>query len=148
MLPPFRQALRLATLLGLACISLAATQPAVENTLWRAVEVGGEPIAPGSGAPNLELFSDGHRVSSLAGCNRLVGTYTIEGHALRFESLATTGMMCPDPIMRTEARFLASIDAVRSWQRNGSQLDLLDEKHTVVLRLATDVAGSPGSAHG
>jgi len=139
----------LASSIGLACFCLAATQPAVENTLWRAVEVSGEPIVPGSGAPNLQLLSDGHRVSSLAGCNRLVGTYTIAGHALRFESLATTRMMCPDPIMRTEARFLEAIDAVRSWQRDGSQLELLDEKHAVVLRLATDVAaGSPGTGHG
>jgi heat shock protein HslJ len=119
-------------------------EPSIENELWRAVEINGAEIVPGEGAPNFELQSTDHRVSGSPGCNRMTGSYTLEGGSLRFSALATTRMACPEMMMQTEAHFLLAIYAVRAWQLNGTHLELLDEQHGVVMRLvAESSAGSP-----
>jgi putative lipoprotein len=46
-------------------------------------------------------------MSGSRGCNRLTGTFTLNGSALTFGPLAGTGMACPRPAMELERRFAA-----------------------------------------
>jgi heat shock protein HslJ len=59
-----------------------------------------------------ELGSDG-RVSGQADCNRLMGTYTIDAHTLRFGPLATTRMACPPGSLDSE--WLRALGSASSW---------------------------------
>ncbi len=75
--------------LGILAIALTLTgcataAPDVTGT-W------GEPDV--AGKPSLELTSSGE-VSGTDGCNRLMGSYTVEGNTVTFGELASTMMFC------------------------------------------------------
>lgn len=79
-------------------------------------------------------FQDG-RVSGSAGCNRLTGSYTLEGEAIRFDpSMATTMMACPEPLMAQEQAVHAALAEVASHRRGADRLELLDGDGALVLR--------------
>lgn len=79
-------------------------------------------------------FEEG-RVGGSAGCNRLVGGYTLEGEALRFApSMAATMMACPEPLMTQEQAVYAALAEVASHRRNANRLELLDAQGALVLR--------------
>ncbi len=59
-----------------------------------------------------ELGSDG-RVSGKADCNRLMGTYTLDAHTLRFGPLATTRMACPPGSVDSD--WLRALGSASSW---------------------------------
>lgn len=81
-------------------------------------------------------FQDG-RVGGSAGCNRLMGSYTREGEAIRFApSMASTMMACPEPLMTQEQAVHAALAEVASHRREAGRLDLLDADGAAVLRFA------------
>jgi len=47
------------------------------------------------------------RLSGLAGCNRFLGAYELDGETLTAGPIATTRMACPEPGMSDERRLLA-----------------------------------------
>lgn len=79
-------------------------------------------------------FQDG-RVGGSAGCNRLMGAYTLEGEAIRFDpSMAATMMACPEPLMAQEQAVHAALAEVASHRRGADGLELLDGDGALVLR--------------
>ena len=75
----------------------------LNGTHWRILSIDGRDIVPGRGA---ELgFADG-RVSGSAGCNRLTGGFTSDGHRLTVQQMAGTRMMCEPALMAQETRLL------------------------------------------
>ncbi len=115
-----------------ACTTPGATRtPApLENTTWRLVELSGGPAVGGEGerAAGLEFLADGGRVAGSTGCNRLSGTFTRTGEALRFGPAATTRMACLDPrIMAQEQAFLAALTATERHRVDGDTLVLVGQ---------------------
>jgi len=105
----------------------AGTAPAgIVGTSWRLVRLGADPVAvpEGGRAPYLLLSREGKRVEGYAGCNRVMGTYELEGKKLRFGPLAATKMACPG--MEGEQAFLKALEATASWEMLGSSLELYD----------------------
>ena len=97
--------------------------PALEGTEWKLVELGGAPVAPQDrNQPGFHLVADGHKVQWSAGCNRMIGSYTLEGSSLKFGPIASTRMACPS--METETRFLAALNATTRYEVAGSNLTL------------------------
>lgn len=105
------------------------------NTYWKLTRLGADVVAASEGRtePHLILRTDGHTVDGSGGCNRLGGTYRLEGATLSFGPLATTKMMCADAIEQ-ERRFLAALGAVRGWRVAGDDLTLLDAGGAAVAR--------------
>jgi heat shock protein HslJ len=59
------------------------------------------------------------------GCNRLSGSYTLDGERLTFGRAAGTMMACRDG-MEQERAFLDALSAVTGWRVEGQRLLLLD----------------------
>lgn len=104
-----------------------ATAP-LQNTYWKLVRLGNEAVAPPVGQnreAHLVLHTQDRRLAGSGGCNRLMGSYVLEGGKLSFPSVATTRMACPEA-GDTEGRFLKALTQVAGYRLAGQQLVLLD----------------------
>ena len=120
----------------------AAPAAALEGTEWRLVDIGGQPSPAGADStrhPGFTLLAEGRKVQGSAGCNRMTGTYQLDGQKLKFGPLATTRMACPD--MQTETAFLKALQATTRYEISGSSL-MLFGADTAVARL--EAAAKPG----
>lgn len=106
---------------------------------WQVVEFDGAPAPALDGRPApyvaLQDSPDDHRFSATLGCNRMIGGYSIEGNALRFDAVASTRMACPPPLDMAEGSFATMLSEVRSYRLNGRDLQLLDDEGEVLARL-------------
>lgn len=109
------------------------------GTRWRLVALGEEAVrvADASRAPHLVLAAEGGRLSGSDGCNRLLGTYALDGAALAFSGLGTTRMACAEG-MEQAAAFARALATTASHRVSGDHLDLLDAAGRRVARLAAD----------
>ncbi len=112
------------TVLGGAGALAAGAPPLVGK--WRIDEVRGADRFD-AGKTLFEAAADG-RVSTTVGCNRIAGKPAIDGDSITFGPMAATRMACPPPLDRLESKYLAALDAVRSWRIEGTKLLLLDAK--------------------
>ncbi|MCJ7440187.1 MAG: META domain-containing protein [Thermoanaerobaculaceae bacterium] len=89
----------------------------IEGKTWRLIELSGQALAGAdlSAAPFLVLDAGTKRVHGSTGCNRLSGSYELDGNRLRFGALATTRMACPPEVMAVEQAFLRLLEGDRSW---------------------------------
>jgi copper homeostasis protein (lipoprotein) len=117
---------------GETCGQRFASSP-LENSYWKLTRLGGEPVSlsPGQREPYLVLQAQDRRLTGYAGCNRMVGSYVLDGENLRFGQTATTKMACLDG-MKTEDAFLKALDQVRRWHIDGEHLTLADENGSVL----------------
>jgi heat shock protein HslJ len=118
----------------------AAPAAALEGTEWRLVDIGGQPSAAGADStrhPGFTLLAEGRKVQGSAGCNRMTGTYQLDGQKLKFGPLATTRMACP--AMQTETAFLKALEATTRYEVSGSSLTLYGAD-TAVARLEVGAA--------
>ncbi|HRE19125.1 MAG TPA: META domain-containing protein, partial [Rhodocyclaceae bacterium] len=79
----------------------------LRGTYWKLVRLGDSPVtaAAKQREAHLILANDVLRVSGSAGCNRVTGTFELDGDRLRFSQIAGTMMACPEG-MEQEKRFL------------------------------------------
>jgi heat shock protein HslJ len=121
-----------------AAPAAASAEPPVTHELagtrWVLTQLGSDPVVPAQGRPEqfIALDSSQQRVAGNAGCNRLIGSYTLEGDQLGFSQMATTRMACPD--MERESALLKALEATKSWRIDGAQLDLLDAGANLLAR--------------
>ncbi len=118
---------------AIAASSVAASQgPILVGTTWRLAEVDGKPMALGQDgkAATMELTIEGKRVSGFAGCNRMSGTYRLQGDSLRFGPLALTRMACKKG-MDIEREFVAALEGTRAYRLSPDGLELLGESGTI-----------------
>jgi heat shock protein HslJ len=115
-----------------------AAEPAVTHDLagtrWVLVQLGSEPVAHAGGGPEqfIALEAAQQRIAGNAGCNRLMGGYTLNGDQLKFSQMATTRMACVE--MDRETAFLKALEATESWRIDGNQLDLFDDDANLLAR--------------
>jgi heat shock protein HslJ len=105
----------------------ASNQPAasLENTNWRLTSLGDTPVTATSPAPHITLDQASRRVNGSGGCNRITGSYELDGNRLRFSHMAATLMACAAGL-DTEKAFLHALEQVRTWKAPGQQLELDD----------------------
>jgi heat shock protein HslJ len=70
---------------------------------------------------------------STASCNRVTGSFEVDGDKLRLRGMAGTMMACPTGIEQ-EQRFLRSFDKVERYRIRGSHLEMLDAAGAVIAR--------------
>jgi copper homeostasis protein (lipoprotein) len=117
----------------------------LRGTYWKLVRLGDAPAhaAEKRGEPHL-IFADGEpRVSGSGGCNRLTGSFEIDGDKLRLGRMAVTRMACPTG-MEQEQRFLQSLENVARYRVSASHLELLDASGAVIARFEAGVLPATG----
>ncbi len=77
---------------------------------WRIVEIEGTAV-PDDLRP-LRLAFDAERLSLAAPCNQAMGGYELTGEALGLGPIASTMMMCPEPLMEAEGALFAALERV------------------------------------
>lgn len=113
------------------CITVAAALPAVaqaEGGLPRDLTVREWVVQSMDGRGVIDnsrttlTFDPKGQVAGRAGCNRYTGAYQSQGARLEVKGVASTRMICVPALMEQEARFLALLGQVASFQlqRDGS----------------------------
>lgn len=92
----------------------------------------GVDVAAGAAAPSA-TFTD-EVVGGSTGCNRFTASYTVDGDVMEIGTVASTRMACPPPADAVERAYLAALGRVAGWRLDGSELVLVDEEGTEVLR--------------
>ena len=107
----------------------------LENTYWKLTNLGNTRVAASSQEkePHFILNSETRRVSGSGGCNRLTGSYELNGDHLKFSQMASTMMACLEG-MDTEKAFLQALEQVNTWKIEGQQLELFDAAGNLVAR--------------
>ena len=113
----------------------AAGPTELRGTNWLLVAVGDKPVTvtDSNRAAHIILQPNSKQVAGSGGCNRMFGTYELNGDALRFTGVGATKMACKDG-MDTEAEFLPLLSRVRQWKIAGQQLELSDSTGAVLAR--------------
>ena len=114
--------------------SSVASAPALSGTSWTVTSIKGTATMDGH-QPTM-LF-EGSTVSGLASCNRFTGGFTQDGANLKFDTFASTAMMCTDAaVMTQEQTFLGTVPTVTNLRSVDSGLELLDAGAQVLVVLA------------
>jgi putative lipoprotein len=105
----------------------------LQDTYWKVMRIGGQAVVvvDFKREPHLILHPADSRVSGSGGCNRLVGSYSLDGDRLSFGQMAGTMMACPEG-MEQEQRFHTALADVERWRIMGEALQLFDSGGTVV----------------
>jgi heat shock protein HslJ len=78
-----------------------------------------------AGEPYIEFDRDQKRVSGSSGCNRLTGSFEIDGSRLKLSRIASTRRACLDgEVQRVEMSFLHPLEATTSFEVQGNTLRL------------------------
>ena len=107
----------------------------LRGTYWKLVRLSETPVqaAEKQREPHLIFANDEPRLSGSGGCNRLTGSFELDGDKLRLGRMAGTMMACPTG-MEQEQRFLQSLEKVERYRIAGSHLEMLDEAGAVIAR--------------
>jgi heat shock protein HslJ len=106
------------------------------------VALGDTPVASADTLRQAHITLSGgaeKRVTGSGGCNRMFGSYTLEGTALAFGGVGATKMACAEG-MDTESAFLSALERVAAWRISGQQLELTDASGVVVARFEARMA--------
>jgi heat shock protein HslJ len=109
------------------CGSGISLDEPIEGPVWRLVQLGDEPVAPG-GEAQVQFDRSSGRLSGSGGCNRVSGSFTRNGITLSIGQLASTRMACTDPVRGAkEAQFISALQTTASYRLAGpGRLALLD----------------------
>lgn len=110
----------------LAIFKRVANEPIAEK-YWKLKTLEGKDVKM---AENQEkeiyfmLKTDENRVTGFAGCNTILGSYTLEeGNRIRFSNMGSTMMACPD-VAVNESDFLKIFELADNYTINGDELTL------------------------
>ena len=104
----------------------ATSSRPLEKTYWKATELDGKPVPAAQSTREVHIILGGSgRVGGSDGCNRIIGSYTLTGDAIKFGALAGTEMACPDTA-DTERGLRKALSGAARWSIAGDRLDLLD----------------------
>lgn len=121
---------------GTAAATPAPGTPLV-NTYWKLVRLGEQPIkrpaAPNQREAHLVLHTEGQRVAGSDGCNRIMGSFQLDGVRLSFGQLAGTKMACLDGMEQADA-FTRALAQVAAWRVDGAVLTLGDASGQLLAR--------------
>ncbi len=111
-------------------------QEPLVNTYWKLTHLSDAPVTvvEQQREAHFVLHTDDQRVMGSTGCNRMTGSYRLEGDALSFDQLASTRRACADG-MQTEQAFLDALGRTAEWRIVGQQLTLIAADGEVLARL-------------
>lgn len=110
-------------LISLHAMTANASDPALHDTYWKLVSVGGVAAEEGRRDAHLRFKADGGLAGS-TGCNNLGAVYTLDDDRIAFGPIMTTRMYCRE-VARTEREFLKRLPEVGRWKIEGNTLELM-----------------------
>lgn len=112
-----------------------STAAPLENTHWQLTSLANTNVLgrPPQREPYFILNPANRSVTGSGGCNRLTGTYEVNGDRVSFNRIASTMMGCMSG-METEQAFLKALSAANRWRISGQRLDLFDGAGSPVAR--------------
>jgi heat shock protein HslJ len=91
-------------------------------------------------------FDDG-QISGSAGCNNYFGAYEATEGAINIGPLASTMMLCPDPVNEQERLFLAALESAATYQIIANRLELISAEGALAAMFhAAEPVELPGTA--
>ncbi|MEP7245692.1 MAG: META domain-containing protein [Gammaproteobacteria bacterium] len=114
----------------------STSTPKVELTgaAWIAEDVDGAGVIDDAQS-TLEFGTDG-KVSGRGGCNRYGGSVSLSGASMIVGELFSTKMACVPALMDQETKFLAALQATRSYRMDDTKLVLVDATGKARLRFS------------
>jgi len=111
---------------------------------WTFEQVRDRPVIDRSPA-HIVFDADG-TVAGSASCNRMTGSYTVEGGTLTLSPLAVTRRMCTvEALMEQESRVLSALEDVAGWRMERGLLILVDADGQLLFRAGRQAeAGEEG----
>ena len=104
-----------------------------QGTYWKLTELNGTAVVPGERRPEAHLvFQSEGRMAGSDGCNRMFGSYTMDGERIRFSKMGGTLMACREPARDRE--FIAALEKTAKWRITGAHLDLLSAEDELLAR--------------
>jgi len=101
---------------------------------------------PASSSPAILTFEPAGVLSGTTGCNRIRGTYKVDGSNLTIDPGATTMMACADPAVDAQEQAVTQgLPKVRSFQVRQGQLTLQGDGGATLFQLAAQPAGLTGT---
>jgi len=107
----------------------------LEDTYWKLTRLADRPVTVSEGQrePHLVLGSQDAQLTGFAGCNRMTGSYSVDGSSIEFGPIAMTQKACLAG-METEAAFKKALDAAVGYRLLAHHLELVDKEGTIVAR--------------
>ena len=130
---------------SMGAIACAASQPppdraqGLAGTSWRLTHIGVRQVTAIEARTPTLLLETGGRVAGSDGCNRISGSYTVDGSAVTFSKLAGTLMACADGD-EYAAPFRGALESTARWRLTGDGLELLDQRGTLLARFTARAA--------
>ncbi len=134
-------------MLGLALAACSSGGVELGGTTWSLRALNGQPALEGITAGL--IFGEGDSLSGKTGCNSFSTTYQTDGNKITIGPAASTMMACPQPQMDQESAFLSALANAKTYNVQGTILNLLDADGTTIAAFAKVDAASlalPGSA--
>ena len=103
---------------------------------WIAEDIDGAGVIDNAQA-TLDFAPNG-RVAGRGGCNRYSGSVTTSGASILMGELVSTKMACAPALMDQETRYMAALQAVRSYRMEDSNLVLVDATGKPRLRFSRE----------
>jgi heat shock protein HslJ len=146
---PLRTVVMLAVVAGASAGCAAQSQPEVPTApsppgraaligqTWAVFEIDGQGVdaSDTQRRPSIQLSADGNRVGGSTGCNRIAGTFTQDGNALRFSRLVMTRVACVPDRSAIENAFVMALEATTAQAIENQMLELRDATGAVRMRL-------------
>ncbi|MBX2841759.1 MAG: META domain-containing protein [Flammeovirgaceae bacterium] len=106
----------------------------LKSTSWElyAFEDGKAITYPDEKKVTLVFDENGKKVSGFAGCNRFFGTAKTERETISFGPMGATKMMCAEPAMGIEDKFLSMVEQTSAFEIKGDQLLLKSEEGVIL----------------
>jgi heat shock protein HslJ len=76
------------------------------------------------------IFSEDGNLAGSAACNQYRATYQVNDSQTRIGPIATTRMICPEPVMQQEMEYLNALQSAASYDIQGSDLILFNANDT------------------
>nr|WP_174506730.1 META domain-containing protein [Acinetobacter sp. Marseille-Q1620] len=112
----------------------------LHHRTWNLTHIGTLEFRPESGhkMPSIQFDQTHMRFSGFDGCNRIMGTYQINGQNIQIGPSAGTKMMCHNNQQLT-IRFNNALSKVTSFRASGHTLKFLDRQGQLLLQFEATV---------
>lgn len=115
-------------------LTYSVVQPTpLTGTLWQMTSYNngkGGLVSDLSSINTTTIFSEDGNLAGSAACNQYHATYQVNDSRIRIGPVATTRMMCPEPVMQQEMDYLNALQSAVSYDIQGSDLILFNANDT------------------
>ena len=113
------------------CVSVIAWGQEIENKEWIVAKIGKEKVSVSAEKMPFIKLSDG-KVSGFSACNRMMGSYVLDGETLIFNALGGTKMFCFD-VQELEDKFMQTLRKTHYWKLKCGKLRLFDSEKKLIM---------------